>query len=322
MTLIYDLTHTFSSYVIFGGLFVYLFYLLCSKFGGAYSYCTKFRAKFMWLVLLIPFITYLSLQVLFPRFGAYQERLIYGTVFQTIFEWACQVGYWSSLLLTPVLFVWLAVIVIRLCNALLSGRKVRQLYQPAAAEQYPRLFAIVDELCGKLGMRRPDVFVVSNGWLDSFAFGLVRPGVVIDRSILELDYEDIKAIIAHELAHVYRKDAFFSVIIALLRDLMFFSPAAHWAYKGLMAVKEELADETAVNLIEDRLQYGSTLIKVWKARTDRGTEPTVYPAFGIAYGNLARRVEQIINPVPSRKMPALAMLVIVLVVMDLLSFIC
>ncbi len=323
MALIYAFTHTFASYALFGGLFMYLAYLFCTKILG--YRCVGVRVKLMWFTLLIPFITFMSLKVLFPKISTYQETLIAGTFIHTLFKWACQVGYWTSLVLTPLIFVWGAIIVIRLFYAVLSGHKFRQLHKPVDDSHFPELFEIIDRFCAGLNIKPPEVYVLSDGWTDCFTFGLIRPALVVDKSMLEWDRNNVKAIIAHELAHIYRKDALLSVVVAFLRDLMFFNPAAHWGYNGIIAAKEEMADEIAVRLTGNRLQYGYTLIKVWKRINEAvgfADSSSVFSALGIAQGDLALRVERVINPKPNRSIPVSSLLLLGVLVTGLLSFIC
>ncbi len=320
MALIYDITHTFSSYVIFGGLFGFLFYCLWSKIKG--DGCPKLCARFMWFVLLIPLITYMTLKVVFPGIDFYETKFISGTTLGSVFSLACQVGYWSSLFLTPVLFVWLSIIIGRILYVFISGRKFRQVNIAATREEFPEVFAVAGQFSRRLGIKRPDIFILSDQNLDSFAFGLFKPGIVLDQEVLRLKQEDIRTVIAHELAHVYRKDALLSVIAAFLRDIMFFSPVTHWAYNGLMRVKEERADDIAVGLIGDRLQYGATLIKVWKMGAGYEAIPKVYPALGIAQTNVANRVERIIKPLPNRNISIISTIIIGVLTINILSLIC
>ncbi|WP_366923597.1 M56 family metallopeptidase [Metallumcola ferriviriculae] len=321
MSLIYAFTHTFASYVLFGGMFVYLTYLVCSKLLS--NRCSKLRSGFMWFALLIPFITYFALKVLFPRIGNYHDNLISGTFWFTLFDLACQVGYWTSLILTPLVFAWVAVIGIRIFYVFLSGHKFRQINRTARKEDYHQLFSMIDEGAARLGIKSPEVFVLA-GWPDTFTFGIFRPAVVFGEDMLGLDDQDLRAVIAHELAHIYRKDALLSVIAAFMRDLMFFSPISHWAFNGLMTAKEEMADDIASKLVGDRLQYGSTLIKVWKLFNggNGSVNHNVYPAMGMTQGNLTRRVERLVNPGRMTALPKITFLVMGLVIINLLSFIC
>lgn len=322
MSFIYAFTHTFASYALFGGLFIYLAFLVFTKLLGYRG--TKVKSRFMWLALIIPFITYFSLQVFFPQIDYYQEHLLRGTPLHALVKWACQVGYWTSLVLTPLIFVWGTIIAVRLTYVFLSGRKFRQANTPARETEHPQLFRVVNDLARQLRINMPEVYILDRGWADCFTFGCIRSAIVIDRSLLDLGSGEIKAVVAHELAHVYRKDTFWSLATIVLRDLMFFSPAAHWAYSGILTVKEEMADDIAVDLMGDRLQYGHALIKVWKRMNCTGFshQPNVYPVLGLVQGNLAHRVERIVNPSPRRTTPILSLLLLGVLVIGLLSFIC
>lgn len=110
----------------------------------------------------------------------------------------------SLLVLLPIAgALWLAGMVIRaqiLGNAVLIG-----------PEQHPQLEAIVANLCDELELpRRPDVFVMSgSGLLNAFALRFLGRGgsyVVLMAELVDLCLErnkmdELRAIVAHELAH-------------------------------------------------------------------------------------------------------------------------
>jgi Zn-dependent protease with chaperone function len=95
--------------------------------------------------------------------------------------------------------------------------------------------------------------------------GVVRPAILMSYDVCDaLDAEELAAVLAHEVAHVRRCDNAGGMAAALLRALVFFSPAAHVALRHYRSETENAADELAIRLTDNPLALASGIIKVWK----------------------------------------------------------
>lgn len=86
----------------------------------------------------------------------------------------------------------------------------------------PALHRRLDRLAAEMGVDRPPLLVADLGAPNALSIGGPRwSAVVIDRRLLSLlTLEELEGIVAHELAHVERKDAFVkTLVVSLVRTL-------------------------------------------------------------------------------------------------------
>ena len=108
--------------------------------------------------------------------------------------------------------------------------------------------------------------------------GVVRPVVLLSRDFFRtMDEEELEAALAHEFAHIKRRDNGIALAVTLLRALTFFWPAAYVAIKQYLHEREKAADDLAVQTTGDRWHcirnhQGRSLKSGAAARTPRVTE--------------------------------------------------
>jgi len=158
----------------------------------------------------------------------------------------------------------------------------------------PRILALCRELQDQLGLTRAIRYLECN-WLQTPAVvGWIRPVVLLPvTALIGLSEEQLRAVIAHELAHIRRLDAFVNLFQILAETLLFYHPAVWWLSKRIRAERELACDEIAVSLTGDRLEYARvlTLMAEWEKA----------PALAMAAnrGPLTERVFHILGRKPS-----------------------
>ncbi len=122
--------------------------------------------------------------------------------------------------------------------------------------------------------------------------GVRSPQLVIDAQLLEsLDIDELRGVLAHELAHVRRRDNLVALALGIVRDIMFFVPlGGRWALRQLHSERELAADEAAVALTNRPAALASGLMKV----IDQASASCPAAAF-VAEGTLVRRVEALVD---------------------------
>jgi heat shock protein HtpX len=105
--------------------------------------------------------------------------------------------------------------------------------KPVTREEAPRLYAIVERLCGPTGMPLPRLYVLPEQAPNAFATGRNphHAAVAVTQGILALlDDEEMEGVLAHELSHVKNRDILISSVAATLAGaIMFLSSMAKWA---------------------------------------------------------------------------------------------
>jgi len=90
--------------------------------------------------------------------------------------------------------------------------------------------------------------------------GWIRPVVLLPVSVLSgLTTVQLEAVIAHELAHIGRYDAFVNLFQVGVETLLFYHPAVWWMGKRVRVEREHCCDDAAVALCGSAVTYARAL---------------------------------------------------------------
>ncbi len=121
-----------------------------------------------------------------------------------------------------------------------------------------------------LGMPAPPLAWVSDGPPVLFCTGTRQPTVVISRAAVDLlDADELRGALAHELAHLERRDPTLSWALMGARALLWFNPAVQVLVRAIARDAERIADERAGEACGDRLALASGLLKLFRATEGR-----------------------------------------------------
>jgi Zn-dependent protease with chaperone function len=191
-----------------------------------------------------------------------------------------------------------------LVSALRRGR-------PRVATPDPASAAALEEalrgLAGLPGGPPPVAFLDRDGPA-IFCAGVRQPRIYVSRgAVALLDPEELRAALAHEAAHLERRDPERSWVVMGLRALMCLNPTFQVQARVLARDAERRADERGAELGADRLALASGLIKLHRATGGGGSRRTL--VFGGPLAGPIRRarsldVEQraraLLAPAPQR----------------------
>lgn len=214
--------------------------------------------------------------------------------------------------LTPFLSVlWLCGACLMLVRGLIGQVAARVWFASSSAENpsdAAPLKSVVDELCARFGLRRTVSVVVTDRLLVPAVLGTLWPVILVPPAMLtNTPLDQWKIIIAHELAHVRRWDAVFSLIQLVVESLLFFNPAVWWLSRQIRIEREACCDALAAEVCGQPLSVARALVDV--ASSVAKTAPTpgqpwrpgLQPAT-LAFadpshdGDLSERVRRLVNP--------------------------
>ena len=128
-------------------------------------------------------------------------------------------------------------------------------------------------------------------WLQAPAvIGWLRPMVLVPATALTgLSEAQLRAVIAHELAHIRRFDALVNLFQVFAETLLFYHPAIWWLNRRIRAERELCCDEIAVAATGSRLEYAQalTLMAAWESA------PSL--AMAVNRGPLSQRILHILG---------------------------
>lgn len=192
-----------------------------------------------------------------------------------------------------VLLVWAGVTVLRLVHRAWQAALVRAEALREVHAAPPRIDAAVGRLARRMGIAPVPVRLVEHRRGGATVVGVRRPVIVLDAGLVSLlDQDELEGVLAHELAHVRRRDNLLAWGIGTLRDALFFVPGVAWAARLLMREREVMADRRAVAATGRPGALAAGLLKVLE--TEPGRSVTC-AAFAPSTG-LVERIGLLVEP--------------------------
>lgn len=195
---------------------------------------------------------------------------------------------WVSLLMPWTAVVWALgalLVQLRLASQWRYTRRLRRDVEPAGDV----LQRVMHELQQRLGIARA-VQVVRTTLLQVPAvLGWARPIVLVPIGVAEtLTLAQLRAVLAHELAHVRRNDQIVNWIQSFVESVFFFHPAVWWLSQRIRVEREYCCDDVAVAACGDALGYARALSRLEDARALRPQA-----AMASTGGNLMARITRL-----------------------------
>ncbi|MGA2420819.1 MAG: M56 family metallopeptidase [Candidatus Acidiferrum sp.] len=119
-----------------------------------------------------------------------------------------------------------------------------------------------------LGLRRLIQFCECPHLETPAALGWFRPLILLPVSAISgLSVAQLDAVIAHELAHIKRLDAFVNLFQIAAETLLFYHPAVWWLSKRIREERENCCDDVAVAVCGNAAEYAHALASMaeWQA---------------------------------------------------------
>jgi TonB family protein len=128
--------------------------------------------------------------------------------------------------------------------------------------------------------------------------GWLKPVVLVPAAaFLALSPEALEALLAHELAHVRRRDFLANLFQTLAEALLFYHPAVWWLSRRIRQEREHCCDDAAVQTCGDPILYASALVGLEELRTRPNLIPDLAPA--ASGGQLMSRIQRLLRPNPA-----------------------
>jgi hypothetical protein len=185
-------------------------------------------------------------------------------------------------------------------------RLVRRMADGSPAEE--ATVRVAEQVARRIGLATcPRLRVIAGHFGPFVTPGLGSPTVVLpSRFLEELNPLELTTVLAHELAHVRRRDHWCRAIETLVLALYWWNPVAWLASRGLRHSEEECCDRLVVWALPDhRRVYGQTLLKAVEYLTRETTVPAV-AATSFGGCALEKRIEGIMNRMLTHKMSGFA----------------
>jgi beta-lactamase regulating signal transducer with metallopeptidase domain len=166
--------------------------------------------------------------------------------------------------ISPVIVgTWAMVSLMLIARRVWRAARFRRSVLAKARPAEPRVAAVVVRIARSLAVAPPRVLVTRGATGGAAVIGVRDPILLLDAEILHrLDAQELEGVLAHELAHVARRDNLVAWAVAVMRDIAFFVPGAGWAVRALHREREAAADQDAVAVTGRPAALASGLLNV------------------------------------------------------------
>jgi beta-lactamase regulating signal transducer with metallopeptidase domain len=198
-----------------------------------------------------------------------------------------------------VLRFWLAgmaLMLVRLGFQLKGAEAVGGRSRSAGAESVQTLF---DELRDGMGLTRRAQLRIAEGLSTPVAMGVIWPLVILPTWLLTgTPPAMLRAILAHELAHVRRHDYLVNLGQLLIETVLFFNPAVWWISRQIRIEREACCDAEAARITGNQTEYAQALADFASGAVESGAWPRAALAFGDrkSTGGLLDRIRRLVEP--------------------------
>lgn len=158
-----------------------------------------------------------------------------------------------------------------------------------------------DSLKNELGIDR-GVRLLKSGLAEvPMVVGWLSPIVLLpSAALLSLDPEQLRALLAHELAHIRRNDHWLNAAQAVVEILLFFHPAVWWISRQVRIEREFCCDDSSLRLTGDPRLLAEALASMEALRLARPSNNTTLAANG---GPLMQRITRILEVGQKKRSP-------------------
>ncbi len=186
---------------------------------------------------------------------------------------------------------WLAGVLFLSLRLLVSWRSAQRMRLAGTSAASDRLISLLSQIAEQFGVRQAIDLLESTAIEVPAAIGWFRPVILLPVSaITGLTESQIKAILAHELAHIRRCDYLVNLGQSVVETLLFYHPAVWWVSSQIRQEREHCCDDLAGAICGDRVGYAQALVRMEELRSPAGNV-----ALAASGGRLTDRVRRLLG---------------------------
>jgi beta-lactamase regulating signal transducer with metallopeptidase domain len=190
-----------------------------------------------------------------------------------------------------IVLLWFIGVLMCSIRLLAGWRLSRSLTRVGISEVPSEIQQSFNEIMERLALTKPVRLLVSIRIDTPVAVGWLRPFVLLPITALTgLDEHQLRAVLAHELAHIRRHDFLVNMIQRGVESVLFYHPAVWWLSARIRSEREHCCDDLAVEICGDRSVYAEALIELERVRT---VEPEL--ALSATGGRLTQRIYRVLG---------------------------
>ena len=113
----------------------------------------------------------------------------------------------------------------------------------------------------KFPMKKTVRFVESGLAKTPMVIGYLKPIILFPLgTVNQLTQQEVEAVLAHELAHIYRNDYLLNIIQSFIEIIFYYHPAVWWISANIRTERENCCDDIAVKICGSSITYVKALV--------------------------------------------------------------
>lgn len=128
----------------------------------------------------------------------------------------------------------------------------------------------LQHLMSRMGIKQSVKLLESSRVTIPLVIGTFKPIILLPLgTINRLSVEEVEAILAHELSHIWRQDYLLNIIQSIIEVLFYFNPAVWWISALIRVERENCCDDLAVQACGNSLVYAKSLLQLQEDQIKR-----------------------------------------------------
>ena len=215
-------------------------------------------------------------------------------------SWTAQLQAYFEQHLPLIVTLWMLGAAFFLLRMLAGLGYVQRLRYRSLRPIEPGWASRLDRLRQQLNLQQPVQLMESALIQAPVAIGWLKPLILLPiGTVNALTPTQVEAVLAHELAHICRRDYLVNILQSIIEAIYYFNPAVWWISAYVREERENCCDDIAVALSADALGYAKALVTMEEAAQQ-------HPRMAMAVATkgqprLLRRVKRILRQ-PRQKM--------------------
>ncbi|MGH9486799.1 MAG: M56 family metallopeptidase [Terriglobales bacterium] len=176
------------------------------------------------------------------------------------------------------------------------AQRIRHGVEGSAAEVPQGWRAELAQLAARLGVGRRVQLARSSRVSGPCTLGWLRPVILLPLNAFEsLPGAQLRALLAHELAHIRRHDYLVNLAQRALEVIFFFHPAVWWLSRQVSESRELCCDDLAIAGCGDRAAYARALVELAAWQSEHATAHEPAQALAAGGGALGARISRLLG---------------------------
>lgn len=224
------------------------------------------RLRFRLIVVLVPILSFPIYQLLNPERNSISFRMgslfdINRWIYIELFGFQFGLFFIAIFLITTFIFLFQELIPV-IKHTIESRNSEIEAIEP---DENSSISHILDSL----GNKKLKIFILDDDEILLFSTTGSNASVYLSRGAINtLNTVQLKAAIAHEIAHIERNKRPLLTIVFILRVLMFFNPIVLLEFRKIVQEEEMICDDMAVSMTKDPHALSESLKKIYHEAND------------------------------------------------------